>query len=72
MVYRVKLYKNVYQDRYCIAGICCVRMFLWYPAKISHYTVLATDNVKMKYVRMRLVAKLKHVCIHHAQVMVGT
>ena len=35
-------------------------------------TVPATGNVKMKCVQTRLVAKLKHVCIHHAQVMVGT
>ena len=36
------------------------------------YTVPATGNVKMKCVRMRLVAKLKRVCVHHAQVMLGT
>ena len=35
-------------------------------------TVPATGNVKMKRVRMRLVAKLKRICVHHAQVMLGT
>ena len=35
-------------------------------------TVLATGNIKMKCVQTHLVAKLKRVCIHHAQVMVGT
>ena len=34
-------------------------------------TVPATGNVKMKRVRMHLVAKLKRVCVHHAQVMLG-
>ena len=36
------------------------------------FTVLATGNVKMKCVRMHLVAKFKHVCVHHTQVMLGT
>ena len=35
-------------------------------------TVPATGNVKMKRVRTRLVAKLKRVWVHHAQVMLGT
>ena len=35
-------------------------------------TVPATGNIKMKRVQTCLVAKLKCVCIHHAQVMVGT
>ena len=35
-------------------------------------TVPATGNIKMKRVRTRLVAKLKRVCVHHAQVMLGT
>ena len=35
-------------------------------------TVPATGNVKMKRVRTRLVAKLKRVCVHHAQVMLNS
>ena len=42
-----------------------------YSSNSSH-TVPATGNVKMKRVQTRLVAKLKRVCVHHAQVMLGT
>ena len=34
-------------------------------------TVPATGNVKMKRVRTHLVAKLKRICVHHTQVMLG-
>ena len=58
-------------------SLYCLRILLnslkeWLHLKGLSYTVPATGNVKMKRVWTRLVAKLKRVCVHHTQVMVGT